>query len=148
MKVLLPYPAAPLWPNKPAHWSKVHKAKKKARRDAYWAAHAIGNYPIQSDRITVKITVGGRPKGPLPDKDNCVSAAKALLDGIADALGVNDNRFEAPVVEFSPERSSSFTFELSDACDAGGTKLENRAPRNAALTAHGANRNDLKRRSE
>ena len=28
-----------------------------------------------------------------PDADNCLSASKAYLDGIADALGVNDRRF-------------------------------------------------------
>jgi len=28
-----------------------------------------------------------------PDSDNCLSASKAYLDGIADALGINDRRF-------------------------------------------------------
>ena len=114
MKIELPYPAAPLWPNKRSHWAKKHTATKKARGDAYSLAGAATS-PIYTDTpIAVKITVGGKPKGPLPDRDNCIAAAKAYLDGIADAIGINDRDFDAPKVVFSSVRNSTFVIEIGD----------------------------------
>ena len=42
-----------------------------------------------------------KPKGPPPDEDNVVASAKNYLDGIAQALKVNDRNFAAPKVVFA-----------------------------------------------
>ena len=44
------------------------------------------------DRLRVHLTFVP-PDRRLRDADNCIAAAKAGLDGLADALGVNDRRF-------------------------------------------------------
>jgi crossover junction endodeoxyribonuclease RusA len=114
MKVTLPYPAAELWPNTRAHWASKARAVKAARNQAYWLAKEAGELIVGNGEIAIKITVCGKPTGPLPDKDNCASAAKSLLDGIADALGVNDKRFAAPIVVYSAVRSSRFIIEVGE----------------------------------
>ena len=114
MKIVLPYPAAALWPNKRAHWATKARAVKSARKEAYWLAKEAGDLVVGDGEIAIKITVCGKAKGPLPDKDNCTSAAKSLLDGIADALGVNDKRFAAPIVVYSSVRSSRFIIEVGE----------------------------------
>lgn len=50
----------------------------------------------------IVITAYPKPKGPAPDKQNVIAACKAAFDGIADALGINDREFPAPMVKFGP----------------------------------------------
>jgi hypothetical protein len=63
-------------------------------------------YVQTGGRIPVRLTVSAKPKGPLPDKDNALAACKAYLDGIAEALGINDSLFDPQPVHFSGRRSS------------------------------------------
>lgn len=117
MKIELPYPDKLLWPNGRGHYHAVGRAKTKHRgwaMAATWKAHPRKNDAVAPEtRVKIKLTVSAKPKGPLPDKDNCSAAAKAYLDGIADALGINDRHFEAPVVEFDTARNSQFIFEVT-----------------------------------
>lgn len=62
--------------------------------------------------VPITIEVHPKPRGPLPDRDNCIAACKAMLDGIADALGLDDREFAAPKVVFSPERDGRFVVEV------------------------------------
>ncbi len=117
MLVSLTFPHKYLWPNTRPRAHAAHR--REARKHRKWAALATreamqgetsfnagdGPYPI-------KIIVYGKQRGPLPDKDNCIAAAKSSLDGIADALGVNDRHFEAPTVEFAEARESRFVVEV------------------------------------
>lgn len=92
MHIDLPWPPKELSPNARKHWSVVARHKKLYRHTC-WA-----------------LTLAARPRidwvGPVylwielipPDRrhrddDNMVAAFKAARDGIADALGINDNRF-------------------------------------------------------
>jgi hypothetical protein len=49
-----------------------------------------GAHDIPGD---IKVTVAFRPPRKNVDDDGVLSSCKAYLDGISDALGVNDNRF-------------------------------------------------------
>ena len=99
MILKLAWPAPALWPNRAAgkHWTAKHKAKVAAREAGFYAA---------------KQAKGARnwPDGPIPlslvfcassarryDLDGALSACKSSLDGIAQALGIDDSRF-GPVV--------------------------------------------------
>lgn len=105
MTVDLPFPAKALWPNGRAHYHAKARAVKDHRA---WANTAtIAALPVCHPAVfagehilPVHIAVTAKPGGPLPDKDNCIAAAKSYLDGIADRIGVNDRRFAAPTVEF------------------------------------------------
>ncbi len=111
MKLLLPYPDKALWPNGRPHWAVKHRATKRARQNAAWLAKASGASKL-SLPVEITITVFPQARGPLPDADNTTAASKALLDGVSDAMGVNDRDFPAPRVVFAPERTGHFEIEV------------------------------------
>lgn len=115
IRVDLPFPSKDLWPNGRAHWAAKAKAAKSHRAWADLAtieALAEGTVDVHQRPIPIKIIVHGKPKGRLPDRDNCVAAAKSLIDGIAQRLGVNDIAFAAPTVEFASPREGRFVIEV------------------------------------
>lgn len=95
----LPFPDKALWPNGRAHWGAKSRAVKSHRADAWAAAKAAGLKAGPYSRVSIAITVHPKTRHPI-DRDNCVSASKAALDGIADALGVDDRHFDTPSVSF------------------------------------------------
>lgn len=111
MKVLLPWPDKLLWPNGPRgnHFA-VSAAKKRYRHDAEWATIAARG-PAKTfehdGEIPIRLIIRAKPKGPLPDKDNCIAAVKVALDAIASQIGVNDRFFAAPTVEFAEPRNGT-----------------------------------------
>lgn len=112
--VQLPYPAKALWPNGRPHWAVKAAETKKHRAWAFMATKAAlgtGVYVPTGERIPIRLTVSCKPRGVEPDKGNCVAAAKAFEDGIAEALGINDRLFDWQPVHFSG-RNSNFTFEV------------------------------------
>jgi crossover junction endodeoxyribonuclease RusA len=62
--------------------------------------------------VDLVVTVYPKPRGPIPDADNTSAACKAYLDGIADALGINDRTFTAPRIQFA-ERCKEGRFVIS-----------------------------------
>ena len=109
--IVVAWPHKSLWPNGRAHWATKAREAKKLRQEAAWATKAasicIGDSPIP-----IHITVHPKAKGPAPDRDNIISAAKHAIDGIADALGINDRHFAAPTVTISPERTGQFIITI------------------------------------
>ena len=112
MKIDLPYPHKALFPNGRAHWAVKARETKKHRAWACNAMRATKGIYTGDTRIKVALTVFCKPRGPRPDMDGCVSAMKAYQDGIADALGIDDARFDAPTVTFSDQRTSRFVIEV------------------------------------
>lgn len=114
--IILPYPHKSLWPNGRAHHLTVAREKAKHKQWAYFATKeafpSITSVPAWEELLPVHVTVHGKPKGQMPDRDNCVAAAKAYLDGIALGLGINDRHFAAPTVSFAPERTSQFIVRI------------------------------------
>ena len=106
--IVLPFPDKVLWPNGRTRNHKFKAATfKKAREAAAWATKAA-TVRVCDAPIPVHLTVCPKRYGPAPDADNCVSACKAYLDGIAAALSINDRHFAAPTVTVSPERTGQF----------------------------------------
>lgn len=115
IRVDLPYPNKDLWPNGRAHHQVKARAAKAHRAWADLAtveALAKGTVDVHQRPIPIKIIVHAKKSGSLPDRDNCIAAAKSLLDGIAQRLGVNDIAFAAPTVEFAYPRDSRFVIEV------------------------------------
>jgi crossover junction endodeoxyribonuclease RusA len=96
----LPFPAKAIWPNGRSHWAEKARAVKSARQAAWAAALAAGvkslplGYPF-----AIAVTVHPKTRNAI-DRDNCVAALKSYLDGLADALGVDDRTFETPTISF------------------------------------------------
>lgn len=100
LTIRLPWPNKVLSPNARAHWRQVARAKKSARysammltREALGRAEKPAGSPLSVSLTFQPPDLRGR------DQDNAQASLKAALDGIADALGVDDNLFRlaAPV---------------------------------------------------
>lgn len=96
MRIELPFPPAALFPNRSngRHWSTRHAARSKARDDATMLAQVqarlTGFTPLD---MTYPVTVTFEVTRDNKDVDGMLSASKALIDGVADGIGVNDKRF-------------------------------------------------------
>ena len=91
MVINLPWPDRAVSPNARTHWAPKARATRRMRQDAAWAAKEahikVGDGPVH-----VALTFYP-PDRRRRDLDGCISSCKAYLDGLADALGVDDSRF-------------------------------------------------------
>jgi len=101
--VVLPWPDQKLSPNNAAkiHWAPKGKAVKLARTASYVLTRAQfpqGKPKWSGARISITFCPPDRRKR---DLQNAISSAKALVDGIADALGIDDSEFKI-AYDFGP----------------------------------------------
>jgi len=68
------------------HWSKRAKRSKAERRAAYLATY---NVPLWPSRVPIMVSLT-RIAPRKMDCDGCTASFKAIRDGIADKLGVDD----------------------------------------------------------
>jgi crossover junction endodeoxyribonuclease RusA len=94
VELVLGWPPSELSPNKRLHWAKVSKFKA-AYREACWAV-------TLEQAGTARTDIGGDlhlilefvpPDRRSYDRDNLVARMKSGLDGVADALKINDKQF-------------------------------------------------------
>jgi len=83
------FPVAALFghANGKSFWKKAN-ATKAARQEARWAVSAVGYKNWASDSAELKLRIV-RPHN-RHDKHNIPGATKAIIDGVADGLGIND----------------------------------------------------------
>jgi Holliday junction resolvase RusA-like endonuclease len=95
--VTLPFPDRRLNPNnsKGRHWGSGVALRKAARVNAahLTALASTGVRFEQAHELALVITFV-QPDRRARDRDNLLAACKSMLDGVADALGVNDSQFE------------------------------------------------------
>jgi len=95
--VELPFPDRRLNPNssKGKHWAATVALRKAARADAALLTKAAGAGGIFTpDQELGLVITFIQPDRRARDRDNLLAACKPMLDGVADALGVNDSQFE------------------------------------------------------
>lgn len=118
MKLSLPWPPKELSPNARVHFLAKALVTKAYREQAFYLADSEA-----WDWSQLRCTDG---VGPItlsfifhpPDKrkrdlDTMLSSVKAGIDGIADALGVNDVRFEYILKRAEPVKSGRVDVEIS-----------------------------------
>lgn len=91
--IILPFPPSECSPNARCHWSVKAKAAKAYRKEC-WALTLESGIKVDWDGPIYVSLAFLPPDRRRRDLDNCISSAKSALDGIADALGVNDSRFK------------------------------------------------------
>lgn len=103
MIVRLPWPDPKLMPNRKngKHWTSVARIKTEQREAAVLCTQAAlkttgkqkweGNIPLS--------LVYMAPDKRHRDLDNLLASSKALIDGMAQALGVDDSRFKPILVD-------------------------------------------------
>ena len=99
--VRMPFPAPELFPNRKngKHWSATNAVKAKQHADGYNATKAAGAFEMQDGYIPLSLLFL-TPDGRKRDVDNMLAASKALIDGMAQALGVDDRRFRPVFVDW------------------------------------------------
>jgi crossover junction endodeoxyribonuclease RusA len=107
----LPYPPKELSPNRPMHWAKKAKAKKEYRMTCWiLALEAKIKAPGGDGKIEILITFYP-PDKRHRDADNMVASIKSGLDGLADAMKINDKRF-LPTFKFCEEPLGKVIVEI------------------------------------
>lgn len=122
MMIDLPFPHKLLWPN--GSVGNRHAKNRETKKHREWAhiatLEALGGAPGFVP-TSITIHVHAKAYGRLPDKDNCIAAAKSSFDGIADALKVNDRDFPEPKVIFSEIRDGRFEIEVNRDATSGSS---------------------------
>jgi crossover junction endodeoxyribonuclease RusA len=99
--VKLPFPDPSLFPNRKngKHWSATHAAKTEAHFVAYACAkQRMAGFSDKGGPIPLSV-VFMPPDGRRRDLDNMLAAMKPALDGIADAMGIDDKRFRPILID-------------------------------------------------
>lgn len=99
--VFLPWPSRTLNPNSRVHWSRLAKAKKKAKQDAYYATLEAGIGKINASALSVRYVVFP-PDERRRDQDNIIASLKASADGISQAVGIDDSKWSISIAPRGP----------------------------------------------
>lgn len=94
--IVLPWPPAELSPNARVHWAAKSRAAKAYRSACFWIAKRDGKRIEHDGRLHVTLEFVP-PDRRHRDRDNMLASCKAMLDGVADALGVDDRRFDLTI---------------------------------------------------
>lgn len=119
VRIVLQWPDSRLMPNRKngRHWGGTQAAKVRARQDGYFEAKAaLGRTSIVlGDRLPVRITFVA-PDRRQRDLDNLLACIKPQLDGIAQALGVDDSRFRPVTIDdaVDQQKRGFVLVEISD----------------------------------
>lgn len=108
MKVVISWPARPLWPNRKAHWTLNKIARDAQREEAFYAAREAGwrAPPFPVNDVHLSLTFCGPSRTGRFDLDGALSAMKGAVDGLSACLGVDDSLF-------------SYTLRRGDRCKNG-----------------------------
>lgn len=109
--VELPWPPKELSPNARQHWSAAARARKAYRSRCRGVGEGAGLSALKnaSERVLVALTFFP-PDRRARDWDNMLASMKSGLDGLADAMGVDDSRWR-------------LSFDVSDVVVPGGSVL-------------------------
>ena len=102
-ELTLPWPDKALSPNSRGHWSVKAKAAKSYRKACWALALSAGRMVDNGGPIDVYLTFRP-PSRRRYDLDNAIASVKNGLDGLADALKVNDQRFRIHAVMGTPAK--------------------------------------------
>ena len=99
--IVLDFPPKDLFPNCASgkHWGSLYKLKSDYRESSTWLAKSqLGDWKHNGNPIVLTLAFH-MPDKRWRDADNCLAAAKAGIDGLADALMVNDRIFNPIIVQ-------------------------------------------------
>ena len=93
--ITMPWPDAPLWPNSRRHRMVVAAHRKQQRALAYGLAVERGMHRLNVPEGVVRVSLFFCPPSLRSfDTDNAVASMKGAIDGLADALHINDRWFQ------------------------------------------------------
>ena len=99
IEIVLGWPPSDLSPNARLHWAKLAKAKKSYRQKCNTVSkHQLKKYKYDElpEKLVLEMTFIP-PDRRNYDRDNLVARMKSGIDGLADALRINDKRFNTVI---------------------------------------------------
>ena len=109
--IRLPWPGQALSPNTRQHWARHSRAKSNYRLACLCAVREQGVASLPGNRWDVSL-VFNPPNRRRLDLDNLLARMKAGLDGVAQALGIDDAQF----VRISGEMAAADPMGADAAC--------------------------------
>lgn len=110
IEVVLGWPPSELSPNARLHWGKLARHKKTYRK-ACWAVAKEQLKKFSIDRLpeamVLEMTFVPPDKRDY-DRDNLTARMKSGIDGLADALQINDKRFTTVIATMDTEIVGGF----------------------------------------
>ena len=100
IEVVLGWPPSDLSPNARLHWAKLARAKKQYRQACLSVTkEQLKKYPKYNDlpEVLVLEMTFIPPDRRSYDRDNLVARMKSGIDGLSDALRINDKRFNTVI---------------------------------------------------
>lgn len=110
-RVALPWPRANCSQNARVCRKVRALAVKADRRDAFYACRAAGIPKLGAERVTVRVTLS-KPNSQIDDQ-NAIGWCKAQMDGVADAIEVDDNRWNVTWGFGAPGKPGAVLVEIS-----------------------------------
>jgi len=110
IKVVLGWPPSDLSPNKRLHWAKLATAKKQYRETCNKISkQQLKKYKYDKlpERLVLEMTFIPPDKRNY-DRDNLVARMKSGIDGLADALKINDKRFNTVISTMDTDMLGGF----------------------------------------
>ncbi|TWH63878.1 crossover junction endodeoxyribonuclease RusA [Azomonas agilis] len=95
-EVILPWPPTELNPNSRVHWTKKSQAVRRYRKQAFALALQAGMFGVTKD-MAVHVEFCPPSRGRF-DVDNRLASIKSGIDGIADAIKIDDSAFKTYVL--------------------------------------------------
>lgn len=97
MQISLPWPHKSLSPNARTHHMALAAEKRRARQAAFWlASEAMPRSYVAPEATHVSMTFCP-PDNRRRDLDNMLSSMKAALDGVAEAIRVDDSAWSISI---------------------------------------------------
>lgn len=111
--IVLPFPPASLSGHAKGHWRAKADATRKHRN---WARLATMDAKVRGipEAGDIKVHIRFVPPDRRGDRTNFANRMKPYLDGIADALGVNDSRFLPRFTYEPPEKPGRVIVEIGE----------------------------------
>ena len=100
INIIIPWPNSKLAPNRAngQHWSSTSKARAEAKLEAWTIAkQATKGYVTPAGQIALQI-VFVQPDKRRRDVDGLLSSIKPALDGIAQAINIDDHYFNSILI--------------------------------------------------
>lgn len=113
----LPWPNRALSPNSRIHWRPKAAIAKTSRQYAIWCAREAGiraNDPDIPQHLKVT-AIFMPPDNRRRDLDNMLASMKPALDGIAQAIGIDDSKWQIAIRKEAPVKGGAVRIELEAA---------------------------------
>ena len=110
IEIVLGWPPSDLSPNARLHWAKLAKAKKSYRHKCNTVSkHQLKKYKYSElpEKLVLEMTFIP-PDRRNYDRDNLVARMKSGIDGLADALRINDKRFSTVISTMDTDTLGGF----------------------------------------